>query len=60
MKRFKVLTTTEMLTRYIVEAESKEQVEQQNLSGLKILSNEVLDSGEEVIYSVEEILDDGC
>ena len=44
-----------MLTRYIVEAESKEQVEQQNLSGLKILSNEVLDSGEEVIYSVEEI-----
>ena len=60
MKRFKVLTTTEMLTRYIVEAESKEQVERQNLSGLKILSNEVLDSGEEVIYSVEEILDDGC
>jgi hypothetical protein len=60
MKRFKVITTTEMLTRYIVEAESKEQVEQQNLSGLKILSNEVLDSGEEVIYSVEEILDDGC
>lgn len=60
MKRFKVLTTTEMLTRYIVEAESKEQVEQQNLSGLKIFSHEVLDSGEEVIYSVEEILNDGC
>ena len=59
MKRFKVLTTAEMLTRYIVEAEDKEQVEK-NLFDLKILSNEVLDSGEEVIYSVEEILDDGC
>jgi|TARA_B100000497_G_C7570117_1_gene343568 hypothetical protein len=54
MKRFKVLTTAEMLTRYIVEAEDKEQVEK-NLFDLKILSNEVLDSGEEVIYSVEEI-----
>ena len=54
MKRFKVITTAETLVRYIVEAETKEQVEE-NLFGLKILSNEVLDTGEEVIYKIEEI-----
>jgi hypothetical protein len=54
MKRFKVITTAETLVRYIVEAETKEQVGE-NLFGLKILSNEVLDTGEEVIYKIEEI-----
>jgi len=54
VKRFKVITTAETLVRYIVEAETKEQVGE-NLFGLKILSNEVLDTGEEVIYKIEEM-----
>ena len=54
MKKFKVLTTSTVTRRYVVEAENKEQVEEGFLA-LNILSEEIIDTEDEVEQLIKEI-----
>ena len=54
MKKFKVLTTSTVTRRYVVEAENKEDVTY-NLHTLKITSEEIIDTENDVVQVVEEL-----
>jgi len=54
MKKYKVLTTSTVTRRYIVVAESKEDVIY-NLHNLKITNEEIIDTEHDVVQTVEEL-----